>query len=130
MQRGHAAEAEGAQVEAFEDVEDLDERRAPGTGRGSADDLEAAVHTPDRLALHGVVVRQVPEGDEPAASLHLRDQKPGRLALVETGRALLRDATQRATQVRLAQHVAHLVGLAFLGELGHRRGMAACLHVR
>ena len=52
---------------------------------------------------------------------HLPLDELGGLPLVETGRALLRDARQRARQVRLAKPIPHLIRVAVVRELRDRR---------
>ena len=53
------AEAQSADVEAFQNVEHLDDMQRPGGGRRRPGDFEAAIRAADRLARDGAVARQV-----------------------------------------------------------------------
>ena len=111
----------GGQVVALQDVEHLDEGRAPGANRRHRDDGVAAIGAGNRRPAHGAVGGKILTRDQTAVRRHLPLDELGGLALVEPGRALLGDAHQRSREVRLAERLPRLIRLAVPRELRDRR---------
>src|SRR5262249_14132282 len=122
------AEALLAQVISLEDVEHLEECRAPGARRRDAQDLVAAVGATDRRAALWLVLAEVLAREDPARPLHLLLDQLGRRPLVEAGRSFDRDPLERPREVSLLQAVAGLEGDAVPRELSDRRRVF--LHLR
>ena len=115
------AESHRLQVVALEDVQLLEQADAARADRRHRDDVVAAIGAGERRALLRLIGLQVRPRDEAAVCRHVLLDEGGRLAFVESGRALVGDALQRPGQVGLLQDLARLVGRAVLRELRHRR---------
>ena len=74
MDGGGGAEAELCDIIAFENVEHLCDVHAGGRRRRRTQNLPAAIIGADRLALDGLVGRQILAGDEAAVLFHVIDE--------------------------------------------------------
>ena len=77
------AVAEFREVEAFEDIENFDERDSAGRWRRSADDVVAAIGAANGLAFFDFVGSEVGGGDQASAFVDGRGQFAGHGAVVE-----------------------------------------------
>src|SRR5690606_29255412 len=84
-----------------------------------ADHVVAAVRPADRFPLLRLVELEVALRDEPAVPAHVLGDEACGFAAVEAVAPLVRDALQRAGEVRLTEELALLVGDAVLRELLH-----------
>jgi hypothetical protein len=108
--------AEVPEVEAFEDVEHLDEHRAARRRRRHRDHLVAAVRRPQRDALLRHVVLHVIERHQPAVAPHVFGDEPRRPPLVELARPLPLHPREGRGQFRLPPDLALFVKRAVLEE--------------
>jgi len=104
----------------LEQVEDLHDVGAAGTGRRHGDDLVTPVVAAHRLALDDPVAGQIVSRDQPAVTPHLGGDAPAGLAPVEGRRPLVGDPFQGPGQIPLHQPLAGPQGPAAAEE--HRPG--------
>ena len=96
------AVAEFREVEAFEDIEDFDERDSAGRWRRSADDVVAAIRAANGLALFDFVGGEVGGGDQASAFVDGRGQFARHGAVIELV-GIFGDAFQGAGQFGLLE---------------------------
>ena len=108
VHRLRGTESEAGDIVAFENVEHLGDVHAGGRGRRRPQDFPAAIVGAYRLALHGLVGRQILAGDEAAMRLHVIDQDIAERSLVQRRLAMLRNMTQRLRIFRLHDALAGL----------------------
>src|ERR1700676_274334 len=94
------AVAELSEVEAFEDIENFDERDSAGRWRRGADDVVAAIGAPNGLAFLDFVGSEVGGRDEASAFVDGRSQLAGHSAMVEVI-GIFGDAFQCTSEFRL-----------------------------
>ena len=99
VQRGGGIEALLGQGEAFEDVEDFDDVRAPGRGRRHRDDGIAAIGSAHRLALDRAIVGEVGHRHPPARRLDRGDDLLRHRSAVEARRAIRGDRLKRRREI-------------------------------
>ena len=99
VQRGGGIEALLGQGEAFEDVEDFDDVRAPGRGRRHRDDGIAAIGSAHRLALDRAIFGEVGHCHPPARRLDRGDDLLRHRSAVEARRAIRGDRLKRRREV-------------------------------
>ncbi len=99
-----------------EDAEHLEDADAAGAGRGRGDDVVAVVVAFEGLALDGVVVAEVGEGDQASVGGFGGGDLLGGLAVVEAGCALLRDAGEGLGELGLLEGVVPGVFMAVAEE--------------
>jgi hypothetical protein len=96
-----AAEAEGAKIEAFEDVEDLDEVNAARAGGRHGNDLVAAIDAANGRTQHRLVAGEVVCRHDPAGLSDRGGDALGDRAAIEAVRPPFGDALERCGKVRL-----------------------------
>ena len=119
--------AEVADGKGFEQVQDLDEVDAAGTGRGHGVDVIPSVGAVDGLADDGAVACKVLHGDETAVRFHGVRDGFGDLAFVKAAGAGTGDGFEAFGKVFLDEFFADLIAFAALlvedlhgrGPLGH-----------
>ena len=118
------AVAEFRQVEAFQNIEDFDQRDPARRWRRSADNVVAAIGPANRLALFHFVVREVVGSNEASTFRYGGGEFAGHGAVIEVIRIFC-NPLQRAGEFRLLQSLAWLIIFAVAlkdalrcGELG------------
>ena len=103
------------EVEAFEDIEDFDERDSSGRWRRRADDVVAAIGAANRLALFDFVGGEVCGGDKASAFMNGRSQFAGHGSVVE-GVGIFGEAFEGAGEFRLLENFAWLIVVSVAQE--------------
>ena len=82
-------------------LEKLDHGKPAGAGRGRGQEFVTAPVGPQWFAPDSLVALEVCNGNQPAATLHLRDNQVRRLSLVKAFRAQFGDTSQRCRELGL-----------------------------
>ena len=115
-------EAQGLKVELLQDVEGLDDVGPAAARRPWCYDFVAMKRAPDRWPILHLVPSEVLHGDEAATALHVLDDCPAQITIVEISRPLFGDCLQGmgvfGPQDRLSRRERSAVGQEHLGCIG------------
>ena len=131
MQAGGGVKPEFSHRIAFEDLQNLAERGAAGTGGRGRQDVIAAIAAMHRLALDGAIAAEILETEDAALGPARCHDRRGNRALVEGIGSPVGDPSQRRRQLRLPQPIARGQRIPILEEDPGRVGLgrevlAAC----
>ena len=99
------------QIEAFENIEHLDQDRAAGGRRRHRNDPESPITSAERHALFRRVIAQILACDQAAVVLHILGNQLRRFAFVEVARPFLLETSKRVGQFRLPQNLSLAIQL-------------------